>query len=135
MILLYEFRHWLKLLKAISDSKATGDDEVPVRFLKMNIELVSDIVCHITNISIRTQLVPTKWKTAIVTPIYKEGDRNTASNYRLISILPVVSKVMERIVHLQIYEHLREHSLLSEAQFGFRKYHSTTTCILKLLDI
>ena len=64
----------------------------------------------------------------------KDGDRNSTSNYRPISVLPVVSKVMERIVHDQVYEHIRLHSLLSEAQFRFRKYHSTSTCILKLLN-
>ena len=42
--------------------------------------------------------------------------------------------MMERIVHDLVYEHLREHALLLEAQFGFRKYHSTATCILKLLN-
>ena len=79
-------------------------------------------------------LGPYKWKAAIVTPLYEDGDRGCASNYRPISVLPVASKIMERIVHNQVYDHLRQHSLLSEAQFGFRKYHSTTTCILKLLD-
>ena len=42
----------------------------------------------------------------VVTPLYKEGDRSSASNYRPISVLPVVSKIMERIVHNQVYEHL-----------------------------
>ena len=78
--------------------------------------------------------MPIALKTAIITPLYKEGDRNLASNYRPISVLPVISKVMERLIHDQVYDHIREHGLLSEAQFGFRKHHSTTTCILKLLD-
>ena len=50
------------------------------------------------------------------------------------SILPAISKFMERVIHAQVQSHLNEHNLLSEAQFGFRKNHSTSTCILKLLD-
>ena len=61
-------------------------------------------------------------------------DWDSTSNYRPNSVLPVISKIMERIIHDQVYEHLREHALLSEAQFRFRKYHSTATCILKLLS-
>ncbi len=123
-----------KLLMSISDAKATGDDETPVRFLKMCIDTVSILLCYVINLSITTGVVPARWKTAVVTPLYKEGDRCSASNYLPISVLPVALKVMERIVHNQIYAHLRKYSLLSEAQFGFRKYHSTSTCILKLLN-
>ncbi len=110
-----------KLLMAISDSKATGEDEIPVRFLKLCLETVKPIITYIINLSIDTNKVPTKWKTAIITPLYKDGDRNSTSNYHPISVLPVISKIMERIVHNQIYDHLRKHTMLSEAQFGFRK--------------
>ena len=123
-----------KLLLQISDAKATGDDEIPVRFLKMCIQMIAPILCHIINVCIATKIVPSRWKTAVITPLYKEGDRDSTSNYRPISVLPVISKIMERIVHDQVYDHLRTHGLLSEAQFGFRKYHSTATCILKLLS-
>ena len=123
-----------KLLMEISDAKATGDDEIPVGFLKMCINTVSKVISHIINLSISTKIVQKRWKTAVVTPSYKDEDRTSMSNYRPISVLPVVSKVMERIVHNQVYSHLRRHSLLSEAQFEFRKYHSTSACILKLLN-
>ena len=56
------------------------------------------------------------------------------TNYRPISILPACSKILEKVVHRQLYDHLQHHSLLSEAQFGFRKHHSTTTCVHTLLD-
>ena len=57
-----------------------------------------------------------------------------ANNYRPISILPAVSKILERVIHSQLYAHISNHGLLSPAQFGFRKHHSTATCILALLD-
>ena len=58
----------------ISDAKATGDDEIPVRFLKMCINTVAPIICHIINVCIRTNNVPHRWKTAVITPLYKDGD-------------------------------------------------------------
>ena len=123
-----------ELLFKISDSKATGDDGIPILFIKMTHNVTVKIICHIINLSIRTKTVPSDWKVAIITPLFKEGDRNLASNYRPISILPCLSKIMECIIHNQIYNHLRDHNLLSEAQFTFRKYHSISTCILKLLN-
>ncbi len=123
-----------KLLMAISDSKATGEDGIPIHFLKMAKDTTSNILCHIINRSIATNIIPLEWKSAIITPLCKDGDRNQANNYRPISILPAVSKILERTVHAQLYKHISDHNLLSLAQFGFRKHHSTVTCILALLD-
>ena len=123
-----------KLLMSISDAKATGEDGIPIRFLKIAKETSSKILCHIINRSIITNIVPLEWKFAIITPLFKEGDKNQANNYRPISILPAVSKILERTVHSQLYDHISKNKLLSSAQFGFRKNHSTTTCILALLD-
>ena len=119
-----------KLLMDISDSKATGEDGIPIRFLKMTKEISSRILCHIINRPILTNIVPLEWKFAIITPLYKDGDRSLANNYRPISILPAVYKILERTIHSQLYKHISDNNLLSSAQFGFRKYHSTATCIL-----
>ena len=123
-----------KLMFQISDSKATGNDGIPIRFLKMTSHISSPIIAHIINLTIDTGIIPEGWKEATITPLYKDGDKNSAANYRPISILPAVSKIMERVIHQQVHFHLNQHNLLSEAQFGFRKNHSTCTCILKLLD-
>ena len=88
-----------KLLMAISDSKATGDDGIPIRFLKMIPDIISTILTHIINTSIRTNVVLKDSKTATITPIFKEGERNLPSNYRPISILPALKKILERVIH------------------------------------
>ena len=121
-------------LMKISDSKATGDDGIPIRFLKMVPDITSRIIAHIVNLSFETSTIPNGWKLAVVTPLFKEGDRDCVSNYRPISILSCMSKILERIVHKRVSEHLKVNKLLSEAQFGFRKHHSTATCVLKLTD-
>ena len=73
---------------------------------------------------------PDQWKVARVTPLYKSGKRNIPGNYRPISVLPAISKVMERILYNQLYNYLTKFRLLSTSQFGFRKSHSTATALL-----
>ena len=69
-----------------------------------------------------------------MTPIFKSGERNDENNYRPISVLPLVSKVMERAVQVQFLAFLTVHDLLSVNQSGFRKKHSTETAIVHLTD-
>ena len=102
-----------KQLMAISDSKATGEDGIPIRFLKMTKNITTQILCHIINRSLITNIVPLEWKFAVITPLFKEGDRSQANNYCPISILPAVSKILERIVHGQLYRHISNNNLLS----------------------
>jgi hypothetical protein len=63
-------------------------------------------------------------------PLYKNGQRNIPGNYRPISVLPAISKIMERIMYDQLYDYLTKFELLSDSQFGFRKSHSTATALL-----
>ncbi len=74
--------------------------------------------------------VPSEWKIARVTPIFKNGPRNQLNNYRPISILPVVSKLFEKVLCEQLQEYLDTQELLSPRQFGFRKSHSTASALL-----
>ncbi len=71
------------------------------------------------------------WSCAFI----QAGDTSKPENYRPISILPSASKILERVVHTQVYSFLQQHSLFSNPQFGFRKNNSTTSCILYLTDI
>jgi hypothetical protein len=62
--------------------------------------------------------------------LYKNGQRNIPGNYRPISVLPAISKIMERIMYDQLYNYLTKFELLSDSQSGFRKSHSTATALL-----
>ena len=86
------------------------------------------------NKSLGTASFPDSWKTARVTPIFKDGKKDEKSNYRPISILPVVSKLFERIVFNQLYQYLKRNSLLYKSQSGFRELFSTTSCLLVNVD-
>ena len=74
--------------------------------------------------------VPHDWKIARVIPLHKKGPRNLLNNYRPIFILPIVSKVYEKVLHEQLYNYHIENKLLSNKQFGLRRFHSTTSALL-----
>ena len=88
------------------------------------------------NMSIRSGVVPAKWKQSRVTPIFKEGlKRFETSNYRPISVIPAIMKVFERLIHDQLYDYLQVSSdIMSHDQSGFRPGHSTQTCLLDVSD-
>ena len=74
------------------------------------------------------------WKIARVTPIYKNGDRADKSNYRPISVLPVISRLFEILVTNQVYKHMEENGLFSSGQSAYSRLHSTVTHLLKNTD-
>jgi len=69
-----------------------------------------------------------------VSALFKSGDRTNATNYRPISKLPTLSKILERVVHSQLHEYLNSANLLSDNQFGFRSKRSTTTALSTFAD-
>ena len=121
-------------LKSIKRSKATGLDDLPPGLLKDSAELIAAPLTHLVNLSLATNIFPADWKNAKIIPIYKSGTHSNLDNYRPISILPVLSKIIEKIVHRQLMSFLDKNSLLSEFQFGFRRGLSTELATTLLLD-
>ena len=77
---------------------------------------------------------PASWKIARVTPIFKDGDKSAKENYRPISVLPVISRLFEKVIYNQLYRYLNSNGFLSTNQSGFRALHSTLTTLLKNTD-
>ena len=112
-------------LKKMKRTKSTGIDDLPTGMLKDCRTVISTPLTFIINMSLQTSTVPSEWKTALITPIHKKGSKTDANNYRPISILPVVSKILEKAVQQQLMDHLESNNLLSDKQFGYRKQRST----------
>ena len=119
-------------LQQLSTSKATGLDDLSSYFLKTAASSSSPSLTAIFNLSISSGVFPDLWKTAKVSPLHKDGSLFDRSNYRPISVLAVVSKILERHVHQTFYYFLSQHDLLLDSQFGFR---SSRSCELAIADL
>ena len=123
-----------KLLQGLKRKKATGIDKLPSNLLKDAAPSISKPLAHVINLSLSTSTFPTEWKEAKVTPLFKSGNRTSVENYRPISILPVVSKIAEKIVQMQLTEYLEDNKLLTDFQFGYRKHSSTEMAANLFID-
>ncbi len=123
-----------KYLTDLQAKKATGLDDISARFLKLTAPYVTDSIVKMSNISIKTNSFAELWKIAGVTPLHKKNDKEDVSNYRPISILPVVSKILEKHVSIHLYEFLTSHNLLYQRQSGFRPNHSCETALSIMVE-
>ena len=115
-------------------SKGFGNDNISSYFLKHALPYIITSLACIFNNSLEKREFPALWKTARVIPIFKEGEKNAKENYRPISVLTVVSRLFERLIFNQVYQHLNTNDLLAPSQSGFRTLHPTATALLKCTD-
>jgi hypothetical protein len=118
-----EVTHYLAHL---DPTKATGPDGIPARVLRECSYAIAPSLCSLFNHSLHTSgTVPSEWKSVDVSPIHKKDKKELgAINYRPISLLSIISKVLERCVCNRFYEHIRDS--INEAQHGFR--HGRSLC-------
>ena len=120
------------IINKMNSNKAGGYDGISVNMLQLCVSEVASPLQIIFQKCIETGKFPDSWKYANVQPIHKKGDRQTKSNYRPISLLPIFGKILEKIVFDQVYSYLNSHNLLSISQSGFRPGDST---IFQLISI
>ena len=110
---------------AISKLKNSGSGTIPVRFLKEAAECIAEIFTK----SLKCGIFPANLKLAKISPIFKgKGSRSDPDNYRPISVLSVIERLFEKLIHQQLYSYIKH--LLSETQSGFKKGYSTETSLL-----
>ena len=113
-------------------NKATPKNGIPTKILKINHDIIAPLLCENFNDGIDRCIFPDTLKYAEIKPNHKKGDRSDRENYRPISLLPIISKLYERLLYTQIEDYFNE--VLSPLQCGFRKFHSTQHCLLVLLE-
>ena len=116
------------------NSAACGADGVCIRMVKTGFPTIGGVILHIVNTCITRSDIPSEWKHSIVQPIFKSGNPSDPSNFRPISLVPVIMKIVERVIHQQLYRYLSHNHLLSSTQHGFRPRHSTETALLSVTD-
>ena len=122
----------LKIVENIDSKKATQHGDIPVRIIKENKFIFSKVLSEIFNFYIDNNTFPNGLKKADIIPIYKKDDPFDKTNYRPISILPVLSKPFERCLYDQIYEYID--TILSKVQCGFRKGFSTQYSLIAMIE-
>ena len=123
-----------KQLCSLDPKKAVGLDGVSSLFLRDGADFIFKPIQHLINLSIITESVPDLFKEAKVVPLFKKGSTLDPGNYRPVSVLSVLSKILERAVHTQLAEYLEKRSILFENQSGFRGGFSTDTSLIGLTD-
>ena len=123
-----------RIVMDLKNSKSAGLDTIDTQIVKLSLPYILPALTHIVNLSIENCHFPTKWKRAKVIPLYKKDDPLDAKNYRPVAILPVLSKVLEKIVFLQICQYMEFNELLHLNHHGFRTHHSTVTCLIQKYD-
>ena len=124
----------LTILKNTKVSKAAGLDNLSGRFLKDGAKVLPKPFTELCRLSITSRKFPDSCKIAKLKPIYKKGSLTEASNYRPISLLPLISKVIEKVIHDQTSAFLISRNLLCNYQSGLHKNHSTDYCLSFLND-
>ena len=127
-----DFFEIMNVLKRFSPRKSTGPDNIPTKILKLGARSLSPILSCLINECFSSGFFPKCLKLARVTPIFKGGDPSSPSEWRPISIVPVLSKLIEKLVCTRLNKYLIKNKILTNYQFGFRSGHSTAHAILNI---
>ena len=101
-----------------------------------DIDILAPILAHLINCSQKTGVFPESAKLAKVIPVYKnKGDKHTFGNYRPVALLPIFSKIMERLIYDKVFDFLVRYEILFESQYGFRAGHNTTHATLDFVHV
>ena len=126
----------LKIIKDLKNSSATGVDCIDTRTIKLIADLIAPVLTHVINLSIKSSIFPSIWKWAKVVSLLKStsADALLPKSYRPVALLPILSKVMEKVVFSQLVKYLEENNLIHPNLHGSRAGHDTSTALLHLYD-
>ena len=124
----------LSILKGLNPSMAAGIDNLSGKFLKDGAHVLARPISQLCKLSIKLNSFPRNCKIAKIKPLFKKDCKTDPQNYRPILLLPLLSKIIKRIVHDQTEEFLSKNKLLYRFQSGFRRNYSTNTCLGHLTD-
>ena len=122
------------IINELKPKESTGYDNISAKLLKYVKNEVSPALTLIINQSFSTGIFPNKLKIARVLPLFKKEDEKLLSNYRPISLLPVISKIFERAMFVQLYTYFKDNNLFCKNQYGFLQGLSTELAAMELTD-
>lgn len=123
-----------QIINSLKENCAVAADLISTKILKMYLSVLVPPITYICNLSLSSGIFPSAFKKAVIKPIHKNGDRESINNYRPISILPALSKILERIMNRRLMKFLETNQLLSPTQYGFRHGKSTNDAVHELVN-
>ena len=127
-------RDIIDIIEVLDPRKASGPDKISHKMLKICPGLIAIPLKIILNQSLKQCKYPSQWKIANVTAIFKKGDSSLPSNYRPISLISCVGKLMERVIYKYVYNYLSQNKLIYEYQSGFLPKHSTVHQLIEMYN-
>ena len=124
----------MSIIEKMKINKKTND-KYTVKLLKEISDIISDELVYIINKSMKEGKIPLSYKESMIIPIYKKGNKEKPENYRPITIIPICSKVMEKVIFIRLLEYKNKNEIISKNQFGFRKNHNTILAVVKYIEM
>ena len=118
----------------LNSRKAIGPNSIPTRIFKEFKNILKISLTTIINISFQPDIFPEQCKIDHITSIFKKGDKLDSSNYRPISLLSNISKILKKAMYTRLYKFLDKFKCLYEKQFGFRNFHSTNHALVSITE-
>ena len=124
-----------KTISNLSNSSSFGLDLIDTYIIKLIKPDILPALTHVINLSISTKIFPGLWKKSKVIPLLKKDDVLNPKNYRPVAIIPIFSKVLERVIFNQMVSYVTENNLIHPNHHAYRANHNTTTALLQLYDV
>ena len=122
----------IKIIRSLDPNKAHGHDEITIRIIKMCASSIAKPVAILFRNCLESECFPKEWKKANIVPVHKKHDKQLIKNYRPVSLLPICSKIFEKVIFNSLFKYLDDNNLLNSNQSGFR---SGDSCVHQLLSI
>ena len=124
-----------KVISSLSNSSSFGLDQIDTYTVKLIKLEILPALTHIINLSVTTKVFPSCWKRAKIIPLHKKEDLLNPKNYRPVAIIPIFSKVLERVIFNQMIKYLADNKLLHPNHHAYRADHNTTTALIQMYDV
>ena len=124
-----------EIIGNLSNSSSFGLDMIDTYIIKLIKPEILPALTHIINLSLSTKKFPESWKRVKVIPLHKKEDLLNPKNYRPVAIVPIFSKVLERVIFNQMIQYLNNNNLIHPNHHAYRANHNTTTALLQMYDV
>lgn len=124
-----------KVINSLNNTNSVGIDGINTKLIKTCATFISEPLSYLVNMSLEQGIFPELLKSSIVKPLFKKGDVTNMSNYRPVTLIPVFSKIFEKIMLKRLHDFAISQEILSHDQFGFRKNSTTSLACFNLIKI